>query len=147
MYGRESTRISNYGPDLSSYAALSASLPFQTTSLPNASFERNVHCSDSLVDKTQFIGNDLESSLYKSAQIANVKPVKVLDNGMKIRCCPVCKYSSPYTTNFKMHMLTHTNIKPFACNYCSYRSTQKGNLKSHVLRNHADMYNLQNIGQ
>ncbi|XP_069944005.1 protein bric-a-brac 1-like isoform X10 [Cherax quadricarinatus] len=47
--------------------------------------------------------------------------------------CLYCPYSSPFTTNLKNHLRTHTKEKPFSCSYCAYSATTKQNLKDHVL--------------
>ena len=47
--------------------------------------------------------------------------------------CNVCHYTSTRSSNFRIHLRTHTGVKPFACEVpgCGYASSQHSNLKIH----------------
>ena len=63
--------------------------------------------------------------------------VNVLENGLRIRSCRLCNYSSPKISHVKRHMLTHSKEKPFFCDYCPYRSAQNSAVKAHMTRMHS----------
>ncbi|XP_047740454.1 longitudinals lacking protein, isoforms H/M/V isoform X18 [Hyalella azteca] len=53
-------------------------------------------------------------------------------SGGREKQCPVCPYNTPYVTQFKRHMLSHTGEKPFACHLCPHRCNDKANLRKHM---------------
>lgn len=55
--------------------------------------------------------------------------------GQKTFTCPICKYSSTYSTNFKRHMRRHTG-QLFRCEACGLAYNCRYYLQKHILRMH-----------
>nr|XP_042901465.1 zinc finger protein 883 [Parasteatoda tepidariorum] len=49
-----------------------------------------------------------------------------------LQICPYCSYSTTDRSNFKRHLVTHTDERPFQCPLCDKRCKLKQNLKKHM---------------
>lgn len=56
--------------------------------------------------------------------------------GKSQHCCPICPYTSAFSSHVKRHLRIHSGERPYICNICNYQCNQKDNLKSHLRRKH-----------
>ena len=79
------------------------------------------------------------SEVFNNSSSEDCAPRVIYVNGIKMRSCLFCDYSSIKVDHVKKHMLVHTREKPFACQFCSYKASQKVNLRAHTLRMHPEI--------
>lgn len=46
--------------------------------------------------------------------------------------CPLCTYSTSYSTHFKRHLMSHCGLKPYKCSECKKCFLEKSKLRRHM---------------